>query len=124
MLTDYHLHLRPGESVVRAMGGLHAFTTWDRPMLTDSGGFQIFSLAKLNKISEEGVSFQSHVDGSKHTLRPEDVVRIQHTLGSDILMPLDECVKYPSEHAYVKASLKIAGEVCIYTNTNVRVETV
>ncbi len=108
--NSYHLYLRPGESVMKEAGGLHKFMNWEKPILTDSGGFQIFSLAKLNKIGEEGVAFQSHSDGSKHFLRPEDVIRIEHALGSDIIMPLDECVKYPSEHDYVKRSLRITHD--------------
>lgn len=103
----YHLYLRPGEAVFKAAGGLHELMNWHKPILTDSGGFQIFSLATLNKITEEGVKFQSHIDGSRHFLTPEDVVRIQHTLGSDIMMPLDECVKYPSEKEYVEKSLEL-----------------
>ena len=91
----YHLFLRPGTDVIKKAGGLHAFISWDKPILTDSGGYQIFSLALLRKITDEGVSFQSHIDGMRHLLRPEDVVDIQRTLGSDIMMPLDECVHYP-----------------------------
>ena len=108
--NTYHLYLRPGEQVFRDAGGLHRFMNWSKPILTDSGGFQIFSLATLNKIKEEGVQFQSHIDGSRHFLTPEDVIRMEHALGSDIIMPLDECVKYPSEHAYVKKSLKITHD--------------
>lgn len=108
--NSYHLYLRPGESVMKDAGGLHALMNWKKPILTDSGGFQIFSLAKLNKITPEGVTFQSHVDGSKHFLSPEDVIRIEHNLGSDIIMPLDECVKYPSDHATVKKSLEITHD--------------
>ncbi|MBI2094643.1 MAG: tRNA guanosine(34) transglycosylase Tgt [Candidatus Omnitrophica bacterium] len=106
----YHLYLRPGENVVKAAGGLHAFMNWNKPILTDSGGFQIFSLAKLNKVRPEGVEFQSHVDGSRHFLTPEDVVRIQGVLGSDILMPLDECVKYPVERAQVEESIALTRQ--------------
>ncbi len=108
--NSYHLYLRPGEAVMKEAGGLHRFMNWQKPILTDSGGFQIFSLARLNKITAEGVHFQSHIDGSKHFLSPEDVIRVEHTLGSDIIMPLDECVKYPSEHDYVKKSLKITHD--------------
>ena len=108
--NTYHLYLRPGESVMREAGGLHQFMNWSKPILTDSGGFQIFSLATFNKIKEEGVEFRSHIDGSKHFLSPEDVIRMEHVLGSDIIMPLDECVKYPSEHDYVKKSLKITHD--------------
>ncbi len=108
--NSYHLYLRPGEAVMRDVGGLHSLMNWKKPILTDSGGFQIFSLAKLNKITAEGVHFQSHVDGSKQFLSPEDVIRVEHVLGSDIIMPLDECVKYPSDHETVKKSLKITHD--------------
>lgn len=103
--NTYHLYLRPGEKIISEAGGLHKFMGWNKPMLTDSGGFQIFSLATLNKIKEEGVEFRSHIDGSKHFLSPEDVIRIQHALGSDVIMPFDECVKYPSERDYIEKSL-------------------
>ena len=106
----YHLYLRPGEDVIREAGGLHRFMNWKGPILTDSGGFQIFSLATLNKVTKDGVRFQSHVDGSRHFLTPEDVIRIQISLGSDILMPLDECVKYPSEKQDVKKSVELTTE--------------
>ncbi len=102
--NTYHLHVRPGEETVRALGGLHRFMTWNRPILTDSGGFQIFSLAKPRDITEEGVKFVSHVDGRKIFMRPEDSMRIQSALGSDIAMAFDECVKIPSPYDYVKAS--------------------
>jgi queuine tRNA-ribosyltransferase len=91
----YHLYLRPGLDIIRLAGGLHKFMNWKKPILTDSGGYQIFSLAILRKIKDEGLEFQSHLDGSKHFLTPEDVVRVQQALGSDIMMPLDECVSYP-----------------------------
>ena len=102
--NTYHLHVRPGDTLVRDMGGLHKFMTWSGPILTDSGGFQIFSLAKLRKIREEGVYFNSHVDGRKIFMGPEESMRIQANLGSDIAMAFDECVKIPSPYAYVKAS--------------------
>ncbi len=108
--NTYHLYLRPGEKIIGEAGGLHSFMNWPKPMLTDSGGFQIFSLATLVKIRQNGVEFRSHIDGSKHFLTPEDVIRIQNTLGSDILMPLDECVKYPSEKKYAEASLTVTNE--------------
>jgi queuine tRNA-ribosyltransferase len=97
----YHLFLRPGIGVVKKAGGLHKFMSWDKPILTDSGGYQIFSLARFRKISKDGVEFQSHIDGKKHFLTPEDVVQVQADLGSDIMMPLDECVHYPcaKDHA-------------------------
>jgi queuine tRNA-ribosyltransferase len=108
--NTYHLYLRPGEDVIREAGGLHRFMAWPRPILTDSGGFQIFSLASLAKIRPEGVQFQSHIDGSRHFLAPEDVIRVQHTLGSDIIMPLDECVKHPAEREYVEKSVGLTTE--------------
>lgn len=102
--NTYHLHLRPGEDTVRNMGGLHKFMVWDRPILTDSGGFQVFSLAKLRSITEEGVYFASHIDGRKIFMGPEESMQIQSALGSDIAMAFDECVRNPSEHSYVKQS--------------------
>jgi queuine tRNA-ribosyltransferase len=104
--NTYHLYLRPGHETIGRLGGLHAFIHWERPILTDSGGFQIFSLGSLQKVSEEGVIFQSHLDGSSHFLTPEKVVEIQKTLGTDIAMVLDECVPYPSPYEYVKASVE------------------
>lgn len=101
----YHLYLRPGAEVVKEAGGLHGLMGWDRGITTDSGGFQVFSLADLRKISEEGVEFQSHIDGSTHFFTPENVVDFQLTLGSDIMMPLDECVHYPATRDYVEASV-------------------
>ena len=100
----YHLHLRPGDELVRDMGGLHKFMTWDGPILTDSGGFQIFSLASLRKISEEGVKFNSHIDGRHIFMGPEESMRIQANLGSDIAMAFDECIKIPSPREYVEKS--------------------
>lgn len=105
--NTYHLHLRPGEALVREAGGLHAFMHWDRPILTDSGGFQVFSLAGLRKISEEGVRFRSHIDGSERFLSPETVMRIENDLGADIIMQFDECCPYPcdrlaAEHAMLR----------------------
>ena len=102
--NTYHLHVRPGDELVKMMGGLHKFMTWDGPILTDSGGFQIFSLAKLRKISEEGVNFNSHVDGRHIFMAPEDSMRIQSNLGSDIAMAFDECIKIPSPRDYVERS--------------------
>ncbi|MFP4250755.1 MAG: tRNA guanosine(34) transglycosylase Tgt [Armatimonadota bacterium] len=102
----YHLHLRPGEDVVAACGGLHRFMGWERPILTDSGGFQVFSLADSNDISEEGVTFKSPVDGHEILLTPELSVQIQTALGSDIAMPLDECCPCPAERGYVERSLE------------------
>lgn len=102
--NTYHLHLRPGDELVRDMGGLHKFMTWDGPILTDSGGFQIFSLASLRKISEDGVKFNSHIDGRHIFMGPEESMRIQANLGSDIAMAFDECIKIPSPREYVEKS--------------------
>ena len=105
MLSNtYHLHIRPGDEVVRGCGGLHKFSTWDGPILTDSGGFQVFSLSSLRKIEEEGVTFASHVDGKRIFMGPEESMRIQSNLGSTIAMAFDECVENPAEYAYSKAS--------------------
>ena len=102
--NTYHLHLRPGDDVVRQMGGLHQFMRWDGPMLTDSGGFQVFSLSGLRKITEEGVTFASHIDGRRIFMGPEESMRIQSNLGSDIAMAFDECVENPARYEYAKAS--------------------
>ena len=102
--NTYHLHLRPGDETVKAMGGLHKFMTWNGPILTDSGGFQVFSLAQLRKIKEEGVTFASHLDGHKIFMGPEESMRIQSNLGSDIAMAFDECVENPAKYPYAKAS--------------------
>ena len=104
--NTYHLYLRPGHKLITEMGGLHAFSSWDRPILTDSGGFQVFSHSGLNKITEEGVFFRSHIDGSRHFLTPELSMEIQNALGSDIMMAFDECVPYPAEHGYVAQSVE------------------
>lgn len=105
--NTYHLYLRPGLEVLEAAGGLHRFNHWDRPILTDSGGYQVFSLAASRKISEEGVVFQSHIDGSRHLFTPESVMDIQRTIGADIIMAFDECPPYPSEYKYVKDSMDL-----------------
>ena len=105
--NTYHLYLRPGCEVIRCFSGLHGFMHWDRPILTDSGGFQVFSLAKLRKINEEGVIFQSHIDGSEHILTPEKSIDIQISLGSDIIMCLDECIKYPAGRDYTRDALEL-----------------
>ena len=105
--NNYHLYLRPGCEVIRRFSGLHGFMHWDRPILTDSGGFQVFSLAKLRKINEEGVIFQSHIDGSEHILTPEKSIEIQISLGSDIIMCLDECIKYPAGRDYTRDALEL-----------------
>lgn len=104
--NTYHLYLRPGHELVKEAGGLHKFMNWDRPILTDSGGFQVFSLGDLRKITEEGVTFQSHIDGSKHFLSPEKVMEIENALGADIIMAFDECAPYPADRDYVKNSLE------------------
>lgn len=103
----YHLYLRPGLELIRKAGGLHKFMGWDRPILTDSGGYQVFSLAKLRKISDHGAEFNSHIDGSKHVITPEKAMDIQGILGSDIMMTLDECVHYPAARDYVEQSLDL-----------------
>jgi len=105
--NTYHLYLRPGHRVVADLGGLHSFMGWDRPILTDSGGFQIYSLGALRKLSEEGVKFVSHLDGSSHFFRPEDAVAIQEALGADIIMCLDECTSYPSSWDETRASMEL-----------------
>ena len=102
--NTYHLHLRPGQDIIKNLGGLHRFMAWDRPILTDSGGFQVFSLSGLRKIKEEGVYFSSHLDGRKIFMGPEESMRIQSALGSDIAMAFDECVQNPAPYDYVKAS--------------------
>ena len=107
--NTYHLYLRPGMEIIKNAGGLHKFMSWDKPILTDSGGFQIFSLATLMKVEDKGVRFQSHVDGSNHFLAPEDVVRLQFELGSDIMMPLDECLIYPSPKDKAERSLALTN---------------
>jgi len=104
--NTYHLYLRPGHELIRRLGGLHRFMNWPGPILTDSGGFQVFSLGALRKITEEGVTFQSHIDGSKHTLTPESVVTIQEALGSDIMMCLDECTPYPATVREARVSME------------------
>ena len=102
--NTYHLHLRPGDRVVKNLGGIHQFFNWDRPVLTDSGGFQVFSLAKLRNIREEGVYFNSHIDGAKIFMGPEESMRIQSNLASTIAMAFDECVENPAPYDYVKRS--------------------
>ncbi|MBR5308746.1 MAG: tRNA guanosine(34) transglycosylase Tgt [Clostridia bacterium] len=102
--NTYHLHIRPGDELIRDLGGLHKFFNWDGPILTDSGGFQVFSLAAIRKITEEGVTFQSHMDGKRIFMGPRESMRIQANLGSDIAMAFDECIKNPAEYRYTKAS--------------------
>ncbi len=109
LANTYHLFLRPGHELIRQLGGLHRFMNWDRPILTDSGGFQVFSLGQLRKISEEGVRFQSHIDGSSHLLTPEISIAVQEALGADIIMAFDECIPYPSSREYVAESTSLSG---------------
>ncbi len=106
LANTYHLYLRPGSKLIRQAGGLHQFMNWDRAILTDSGGFQVFSLGDLRTISEEGVEFKSHLDGSRHFLSPEKVMEIENDLGSDIMMAFDECCPYPSTYDYTKRSME------------------
>ncbi len=103
--NTYHLYLRPGMDVLKEAGGLHRFMNWERPLLTDSGGYQVYSLAQSRKISEEGVEFQSHIDGSRHLFTPENVIAIQRAIGADIIMAFDECPSYPCEYDYAKNSM-------------------
>ena len=102
--NTYHLHVRPGDKIIRQLGGLHKFMSWDRPILTDSGGFQVFSLAGLRKIKEEGVYFRSHIDGRKIFMGPEESMQIQSNLGSTIAMAFDECAPSKADRSYVQAS--------------------
>lgn len=104
--NTYHLYIRPGHDIVQKAGGLHKFMNWDRPILTDSGGYQVFSLGPLRKIKEEGVEFRSHLDGSKHFISPEKAIEIENALGADIIMAFDECAPYPADREYVKNSLE------------------
>ncbi|MEO6924403.1 MAG: tRNA guanosine(34) transglycosylase Tgt, partial [Bryocella sp.] len=105
LANTYHLYLRPGHEVIRTLGGVHRFMGWERPMLTDSGGFQVFSLAKLRKITDDGVEFRSHLDGSKHFFSPEHSMEVQIALGADIMMAFDECVETPASWERTKASM-------------------
>jgi len=109
LANTYHLYIRPGHELVARMGGLHEFMNWSGPILTDSGGFQVFSLGELRKISEEGVKFKSHLDGSAHFITPETAIAIQEALGSDIIMCFDECPPYPAEHDYLRRSLELTS---------------
>jgi queuine tRNA-ribosyltransferase len=121
--NTYHLYLRPGHEVIRAAGGLHSFMNWSKPILTDSGGFQVFSLADLNKVTEKGVHFQSHIDGSRHFFTPELCMEIQNALGADIIMAFDECLPYPVEKDQAAASLKLTlkwAERCKVAHNNTR----
>ncbi len=109
LANTYHLYLRPGHESVRNLGGLHRLMGWSRPILTDSGGFQIYSLGPLRKVTEEGVLFQSHLDGSRHFIDPEKAVAVQESLGADIMMCLDECIPYPADYSYSEKSLKLTN---------------
>jgi queuine tRNA-ribosyltransferase len=120
--NTYHLYLRPGHEIVRQAGGLHKFMNWDRAILTDSGGFQVFSLGDLRKITEEGVAFRSHIDGSSHMFTPEKSIEVQNALGSDIMMAFDECAPYPADRRYVTDSLNRTTrwlERCKKQHTNI-----
>ncbi len=107
LANTYHLYLRPGDSLIQRLGGLHRFMNWHGPILTDSGGFQVFSLGRLRKIEEDGVSFSSHIDGTRYFLTPEKVIEVQRALGSDIMMPLDECTPHPSDRPYTHRSMEL-----------------
>ena len=107
LANTYHLYLRPGDELIKKLGGLHKFMNWPGPILTDSGGYQVMSLAKLRKIDDEGVTFRSHLDGTMHRLTPEKAIDIQAALGSDIIMPLDECTPYPADLDYTKRSMEL-----------------
>lgn len=109
LANTFHLFLRPGDEVVKALGGLHKIMNWNKPILTDSGGFQVFSLGDINKITEEGVKFRSPIDGSPIFLTPKKAIEIQHNLGADIIMVFDECAPYPAEHSYVKKSAEMTA---------------
>lgn len=102
--NTYHLYLRPGTEILEKAGGLHKFMNWQKPILTDSGGYQVYSLSNLRKLKEDGVEFRSHLDGSSHFFSPEKVIQIQRSIGSDIMMVLDECTPYPCDYEYAKKS--------------------
>ncbi len=107
--NTYHLYLRPGTEILESAGGLHKFMNWHKPILTDSGGYQVFSLAELRKLKSDGVEFRSHLDGSKHFFTPEKVIQIQRSIGSDIMMVLDECAPYPCDYDYAKKSVELTS---------------
>ncbi len=111
--NTYHLYLRPGTEILEAAGGLHKFMNWQKPILTDSGGYQVFSLSELRKLKSDGVEFRSHLDGSKHFFTPEKVIGIQRSIGSDIIMVLDECAPYPCEYDYAKNSVQLTSNWAI-----------
>jgi len=110
LANTYHLYLRPGHGLIERLGGLHRFMSWGRAILTDSGGYQVYSLSKLRKISEEGVTFQSHVDGSTHFIGPREAMAIQKALGSDVIMAFDECAPYPADYEYVRNSVRLTSQ--------------
>jgi queuine tRNA-ribosyltransferase len=105
--NTYHLYLRPGTQLIEKIGGIHKFISWDKPILTDSGGYQVYSLSGRRKITEEGVKFKSHIDGSNHFFRPENVIKIQKSIGADIIMAFDECTPYPCDYSYAKDSMEM-----------------
>lgn len=109
LANTYHLYLRPGHEIVARLGGLHRFMNWHGPILTDSGGFQVYSLSRLRTISDEGVTFQSHLDGSRHFIGPKEAMEIQKALGADIIMAFDECAPYPAEYEYVRKSVRLTS---------------
>jgi queuine tRNA-ribosyltransferase len=109
LANTYHLYLRPGHRIIEKLGGLHRFMNWSGPILTDSGGFQVYSLSRLRTISEDGVTFQSHLDGSRHFIGPEEAINIQKSLGADIIMTFDECAPYPADYEYIANSVKLTS---------------
>jgi len=121
LANTYHLYLRPGHELIEKLNGLHRFMNWNGPILTDSGGFQVYSLSKLRTISDEGVTFQSHLDGSRHFIGPREAMAIQGALGADIVMAFDECTPYPADHEYVLKSVKLTSQwarECMRFKTN------
>lgn len=115
--NTYHLYLRPGTEILEQAGGLHQFMNWSKPILTDSGGFQIYSLSDLRKLKEDGVEFRSHLDGSKHFFTPQKVIEVQRSIGSDIIMPLDECTPYPCEFEYANRSKDLTSRWAVLNQT-------
>ncbi|MDD5225530.1 MAG: tRNA guanosine(34) transglycosylase Tgt, partial [bacterium] len=108
LANTYHLYLRPGEATIGRLGGLHKFMNWDRAIITDSGGFQVYSMSEIRKVTPDGIQFSSHLDGSRHFLTPEDIVRVQETLGSDIILPLDECIAYPASETETRRAAELS----------------
>ncbi len=107
--NTYHLYLRPGTEILEKAGGLHKFMNWQKPILTDSGGYQVYSLSSLRKLKDDGVEFRSHLDGSSHFFSPEKVIQIQRSIGSDIMMVLDECTPYPCDYEYAEKSTELTS---------------